>query len=37
MQAYMDYHADKLENYQYPAEQIEKALAGLPTVGASAD
>src|SRR5579862_1409611 len=30
MQAYIDYHADKLENYDYPEEEIAMALAGLP-------
>ena len=30
MQAYIDYHAGKLENYEYPAEEIAMALAGLP-------
>ena len=32
MQAYIDYHAGKLENYDYPAEEIAMALAGLPAV-----
>ena len=32
MQAYIDYHAGKLENYEYPAEEIAMALAGLPSV-----
>jgi tryptophan synthase beta chain len=32
MQAYIDYHAGKLENYAYPGEEIAMALAGLPTV-----
>lgn len=32
MQAYMDYSAGKLKNYEYPAEEIAMALAGLPTV-----
>ncbi len=32
MQAYIDYHAGKLENYEYPAEEIAMALAGLPAV-----
>ncbi len=32
MQAYIDYHAGKLQNYDYPAEEIAMALAGLPTV-----
>jgi len=33
MQAYIDYHAGKLQNYDYPAEEIAMALAGLPAVG----
>jgi tryptophan synthase beta chain len=33
MQSYIDYHAGKLENYEYPAEEIAMALAGLPAVG----
>jgi tryptophan synthase beta chain len=33
MQAYIDYHAGKLENYDYPEEEIAMALAGLPAVG----
>ena len=32
MQAYIDYHAGKLENFEYPAEEIAMALAGLPVV-----
>lgn len=32
MQAYMDYGAGKLEAYEYPAEEIALALAGLPSV-----
>ena len=32
MQAYIDYHAGKLQNYDYPAEEIAMALAGLPSV-----
>ncbi len=32
MQAYLDYAAGKLQNYQYPAEEIAMALAGLPAV-----
>jgi tryptophan synthase beta chain len=36
MQAYLDYFAGKLQNYQYPAEEIAMALAGLPSVGAPA-
>jgi len=32
MQAYIDYHAGKLENFDYPAEEIAMALAGLPVV-----
>ena len=33
MQSYIDYSAGKLENYEYPAEEIAMALAGLPAVG----
>jgi tryptophan synthase beta chain len=33
MTAYMDYMAGKLENYDYPADEIAMALAGLPSVG----
>ena len=32
MQAYMDYFAGKLEDYDYPEEEIAMALAGLPSV-----
>jgi tryptophan synthase beta chain len=32
MQAYSDYFAGKLENFEYPAEEIAMALAGLPVV-----
>jgi len=32
MQAYIDYHAGKLQNFEYPAEEIAMALAGLPAV-----
>jgi len=32
MQSYIDYQAEKLQNYDYPAEEIAMALAGLPTV-----
>jgi len=32
MQAYIDYHAGKLRNFEYPAEEISMALAGLPAV-----
>jgi len=32
MQSYIDYHAGLLENYDYPAEEIAMALAGLPAV-----
>lgn len=32
MQAYIDYHAGKLRNYDYPEEEIAMALAGLPSV-----
>jgi tryptophan synthase beta chain len=30
MQSYIDYQAGKLQNYEYPAEEIALALAGLP-------
>lgn len=33
MQAYIDYNTGKLENYDYPAEEIAMALAGLPSIG----
>jgi tryptophan synthase beta chain len=33
MQAYIDYHAGKLQNFAYPAEEIAMALAGLPAIG----
>ena len=33
IQAYMDYHAGKLVEYEYPEEEIAMALAGLPSVG----
>jgi tryptophan synthase beta chain len=33
MQSYIDYQAGKLENYEYPEEEIAMALAGLPAVG----
>jgi len=32
MQSYIDYQAGKLQNYDYPAEEIALALAGLPAV-----
>jgi tryptophan synthase beta chain len=32
MQSYIDYEAGKLQNYDYPAEEIALALAGLPMV-----
>jgi tryptophan synthase beta chain len=32
MQSYIDYQAGKLENFEYPEEEIAAALAGLPTV-----
>ena len=34
MQAYIDYTAGKLQNYEYPDEEIAMALAGLPLVNA---
>jgi tryptophan synthase beta chain len=33
MQSYINYQAGKLENYEYPQEEIAMALAGLPVVG----
>jgi tryptophan synthase beta chain len=33
MQSYIDYQAGKLQNYDYPAEEIAMALAGLPMLG----
>ena len=32
MTAYDDYFARRLPDYEYPAEEVEKALAGLPKV-----
>ena len=32
MQSYIDYQAGKLQNFDYPAEEIATALAGLPAV-----
>ena len=32
MSAYADYHAGKLERYEYPAEEIERAMQTLPEV-----
>jgi len=32
MQSYIDYEAGKLQNYEYPAEEVAMALAGLPAV-----
>jgi len=34
MQSYIAYQAGKLQNYDYPAEEIAMALAGLPAVEA---
>ena len=31
MQCYIAYHSGKLENYEYPEEEIAMALAGLPS------
>ena len=31
MQSYIDYQAGRLQNYDYPAEEIAMALAGLPS------
>jgi tryptophan synthase beta chain len=33
MQAYMDYFAGKLQDYEYPADEVAMALAGLPSIG----
>jgi tryptophan synthase beta chain len=33
MASYIAYQAGKLENYEYPEEEIAMALAGLPSVG----
>ena len=33
MQAYMDYMAGKLRDYEYSKEEVAMALAGLPSVG----
>jgi tryptophan synthase beta chain len=33
MQAYIDYHAGKLQDLQYSEEEMAMALAGLPSVG----
>jgi tryptophan synthase beta chain len=33
MQAYTDYNAGKLKDYDYPEEEIAMALAGLPSYG----
>jgi tryptophan synthase beta chain len=32
IQAYLDYHANKLVAYEYPAEEVALALAGLPSI-----
>jgi tryptophan synthase beta chain len=32
MQSYIDYQAGKLQNYEYPEEEIAMALAGLPAI-----
>jgi tryptophan synthase beta chain len=32
MQSYIDYQAGKLQNYEYPEDEIAMALAGLPAV-----
>ena len=32
MQAYLDYMAGSLRDYEYPQEEIAAALAGLPTI-----
>jgi tryptophan synthase beta chain len=33
LSAYESYLAGRLEDYEYPAEQVQAALAGLPKVG----
>jgi tryptophan synthase beta chain len=33
MQAYIDFHDGKLEDYEFPEEEIGMALAGLPSFG----
>jgi tryptophan synthase beta chain len=33
MAAYDDYQQGKLHDYEYPQDDIEKALAGLPQIG----
>jgi len=33
MQSYIAYQAGQLENYDYPAEEVAMALAGLPSLG----
>jgi tryptophan synthase beta chain len=33
VQGYLDYHAGKLQDYEYPEEEIAMALAGLPSLG----
>ncbi len=33
MQAYIDFHEGKLEDYEFPEEEIGMALAGLPSFG----
>ena len=32
-QAYIDFHAGKLIDYEYPDEEVAMALAGLPSFG----
>jgi tryptophan synthase beta chain len=32
MQAYMDYFAGKLQNYEYPEAEVAMALSGLPSI-----
>ena len=34
LSAYESYLAGRLEDYEYPAERVQAALAGLPKVGA---
>ncbi len=35
MQAYSDYNAGKLRDYEYPEEEIAMALSGLPSISSS--
>jgi tryptophan synthase beta chain len=35
MQSYMDYFANKLQDFEYPEDEVAMALAGLPTIEAA--